>query len=147
MIFHTAAFRCSRNSPVGTVTRIQAGIPRNNCSILGISDSSVALVRERTIPRLIIYKASSLATGPTQPLLLKWVPGALPPPQWIKRPRREANHSPPSGTESKNGAIPPFHHTPSWRAQCVDCTRLTCIYFVTNWKLLSALLTICLKMT
>jgi hypothetical protein len=34
----------------------------------------------------------------------------------LKRPGREADHSPPSGAEAKNGsAIPQFSHTSSWR--------------------------------
>jgi hypothetical protein len=34
-------------------------------------------------------------------------------PWGVKRQRREADHSPPSGAEIKNGAIPPLPHTPS----------------------------------
>jgi hypothetical protein len=49
--------------------------------------------------------ASRLALRPTQPPI-QWVPGALS--LGVKRPRREANHSPLSSTEVKNGgAIPP----------------------------------------
>jgi hypothetical protein len=34
---------------------------------------------------------------------------------WVKRPGREADHSPPSSAEVKNGgAIPPLSHMPSW---------------------------------
>jgi hypothetical protein len=43
---------------------------------------------------------------PTQPPI-QWVPGANF--TWIKRPRREADHSPPSSKEVKNGgAMPPL---------------------------------------
>jgi hypothetical protein len=43
------------------------------------------------------------ALGPTQP-----------PIQWVKRPGREADHSPPSNAEVKNGGIlPPLPHTSS----------------------------------
>jgi hypothetical protein len=44
--------------------------------------------------------------GLTQPPI-QWVPGALSP--GVKRPGREADHSPPSSAEVKNGgAIPPL---------------------------------------
>jgi hypothetical protein len=50
--------------------------------------------------------ASRLALGPTQPPI-QWVPV-------VKGPGREANHSPPSSVEVKNGgAIPPLPHMPS----------------------------------
>jgi hypothetical protein len=35
----------------------------------------------------------------------------------VKRPGREADHSPPSNAEVKNGgAIPPLSHMPSWHS-------------------------------
>jgi hypothetical protein len=43
--------------------------------------------------------ASRLALGPTQPPI-QWVPGALS--LGVKRPEREADHSPPSSAEVKN---------------------------------------------
>jgi hypothetical protein len=43
--------------------------------------------------------ASSLAVGPTQPPI-QWLPGALS--LGVKRPGREADHSPPSSAEGKN---------------------------------------------
>jgi hypothetical protein len=53
--------------------------------------------------------ASRPALGPTQPRI-QWVPGALSPE--VKRPEREAYHSPPSSAEVKKvGAIPPLPHT------------------------------------
>jgi hypothetical protein len=52
------------------------------------------------------------ALGPTQPPI-QWVRGALSP--MVKRPGREADQSPPSTAEVKNGgAISPLPHTPSW---------------------------------
>jgi hypothetical protein len=45
---------------------------------------------------------------------IQWVPGAIS--LGIMRPGREADHSPPSNAEMKNGgAIPPLPHTYSWR--------------------------------
>jgi hypothetical protein len=56
--------------------------------------------------------ASRPALGPTQPI--QWVPETIFP--GVKRPGREADHSPPSGTEAKNcGATPLLPHTSSWR--------------------------------
>jgi hypothetical protein len=44
---------------------------------------------------------------------IQWVPGVLSP--VVNRQGREANHSPPSSAEVKNGgAIPPFLHMASW---------------------------------
>jgi hypothetical protein len=52
------------------------------------------------------------ALGPTQPLIQR-VPGALSP--GVKRLRREADHSPPSSAEVKNGgAIPPLPYMSLW---------------------------------
>jgi hypothetical protein len=51
---------------------------------------------------------------PTQPPI-QWVPGALSP--RVKRPGREADHSPPSSAEVKNGGdILSLPHTSSWRS-------------------------------
>jgi hypothetical protein len=53
--------------------------------------------------------------GPTQPPI-QWVPGALSPN--IKRPGREADHSPPSSVDVKNGeAIFPLSHV--FKAPCL----------------------------
>jgi hypothetical protein len=48
---------------------------------------------------LVFTTASRMALGPTQPLI-QWVPGALS--LGVKRPGREADHSPPYGAEVKN---------------------------------------------
>jgi hypothetical protein len=51
------------------------------------------------------------ALGPTQPPI-QWGTGVLSPA--VKRPKRETDHSPPSGAEVKNGgAIPPLPHMSS----------------------------------
>jgi hypothetical protein len=52
---------------------------------------------------VLFSTASSPSLGPTQPPI-QWVPGG-------KRPVREADHSPQSSAEVKNGgALPPFPH-------------------------------------
>jgi hypothetical protein len=58
--------------------------------------------------------ASRTALGPTQPPI-QWVPGALS--LGVKRPGREADHSPPSSTEVKE-CLELYLlsvNTPSWR--------------------------------
>jgi hypothetical protein len=57
---------------------------------------------------------SGPALGPTQPPI-QWVPGALC--LGVKRPGREADHSPPSSTEVKECVQPYLQslNTPSWR--------------------------------
>jgi hypothetical protein len=61
-----------------------------------------------------LYSTVSRPTlGPTQSPI-KWVSGAFPP--GMKRPGHEADHSPLSNAEFKNGvAIPPLPLTSSWR--------------------------------
>jgi hypothetical protein len=58
--------------------------------------------------------ASRTALGPTQPPI-QWAPGALF--LMVKRPGREADHSPPSSAEIKECVELYFHspNTPSWR--------------------------------
>jgi hypothetical protein len=59
----------------------------------------------------LIFTESREALGPTQPPI-QWVPWAISP--GVKRPGREADHSPPSSAEVKNsGATSPLPHTPS----------------------------------
>jgi hypothetical protein len=55
-----------------------------------------------------------MALEPTQPPI-QWVPGAFS--LGIKRPGREADHSPPSSAEVKEWVelYLHFHNTPSWR--------------------------------
>jgi hypothetical protein len=67
----------------------------------------------RSFKQIIIY-GSRTALGPTQ-TPIHWIPGALS--LRIKRPGREADHSPPSSSEVKEG-VELYHHfpnTPSWR--------------------------------
>jgi hypothetical protein len=59
--------------------------------------------------------ASRPVLGPTQ-TTIHWVLGAIYP--GIKWPGPEADHSPPSSVEVKNGgAIPPLPHMSSWRGK------------------------------
>jgi hypothetical protein len=56
--------------------------------------------------KIFFFILSRPALGPTQHPI-QWVPGALSP--GIKPPELEADHSPPSSVEVKNGgAIPPY---------------------------------------
>jgi hypothetical protein len=71
---------------------------------------------------------SKPALGPTQPPI-QWVVG----PHFlgVKRLDGEAHHSPQLGAEVKNGgAIPPLHHTHSWRG--AFSTGTTLIYMEHN---------------
>jgi hypothetical protein len=65
----------------------------------------------RLVHITIFTTASRTALGPTQPPI-RWVPGALY--LGIKRPGREADHSPPSSAEVKN----------AWRYTCTPPIRL-----------------------
>jgi hypothetical protein len=64
--------------------------------------------------KIFVFSTASRPTlGPTQ-LPLQWVPGFYS--REVKRPGREADHSPPSSAEVKNsGATHPLPHTSSWR--------------------------------
>jgi hypothetical protein len=63
---------------------------------------------------VVIPLFSLAALGLTQPPI-RWVPGALS--LWVKRPGREANHSPPSSAEIKEcvDLYLRFPNTSSWR--------------------------------
>jgi hypothetical protein len=62
----------------------------------------------------ILYSTESRpALGPTQPPN-QWVPAPLSP--GVKRPGREADHSPPSSDVKNGGALPPLLHTSSRRS-------------------------------
>jgi hypothetical protein len=85
----------SRYNSIDVATRLPAGRPRGWGSIpnRGIT--------------------SRLALGATQPSI-QWVAGAAPPD--IKWQEREADHSPPSSVDVKNGgAVPPLAYTSSHR--------------------------------
>jgi hypothetical protein len=61
---------------------------------------------------ILFTTASRPALGPTQPPI-QLVQGTLS--LGVKRPKREADHSPSSSAEVKiRGAITPLPHTPSW---------------------------------
>jgi hypothetical protein len=69
---------------------------------------------------------SRAALGPPQPPI-QWVSGALS--LGVKRPGREANHSPPS-SQRVRGAIPPLPNKPSWcGAQLKHRDNFTLLYF------------------
>jgi hypothetical protein len=61
-----------------------------------------------------VSTASRPLLVPTQPTI-QWAPGAVSP--GVKRLGSEADHSPPTSAEVKNGgAIPSLPHTSSWRS-------------------------------
>jgi hypothetical protein len=61
----------------------------------------------------LFSKSSRPALGPTQPPI-QWVQWALS--LRVKRLGREADHSPQSSAEVKNGAIPPLLHISPWHS-------------------------------
>jgi hypothetical protein len=93
------------------VYRSYAGIAQRYSARLRAGWSGFRSRQELGIFHLIT--ASRPALGPPQPPI-QWVPGPLS--LGVKRPEREANHSPPSSAEIKlRGAIPPLPNTPSCR--------------------------------
>jgi hypothetical protein len=83
-------------------------IKRIRRSSVGIATAWMVGVRFPAGIRDFFFTACRPALGPTQPPI-QWVPG-------VKRPGREADHSPPSSAEVKNGgAMPPLPYTSSWR--------------------------------
>jgi hypothetical protein len=74
----------------------------------GLDDLGSIPGREEMFP---FSTSSRPALGPTQPPI-QWVPEALSP--GLKGPGREADHSPPSSADVKNGGvIPPLPHMSS----------------------------------
>jgi hypothetical protein len=91
----------SRDSSVGIATRLRG----RTIGVLGFdSRQGLGIFSFTTVSRT--------ALGPIQPPI-QWVTGVLS--LGIKRPEREADHSP-SNAEVKNcGSIPPFPNKSSWR--------------------------------
>jgi hypothetical protein len=88
----------SRDSEVGIATGY------------GLDDRGVGVPSPGRVKNFLFSTSSRSALGLTQ-LSTQWVPGALS--EGLKRPRREADHSPTSA-EVKNGTvIPPLLHTSS----------------------------------
>jgi hypothetical protein len=82
---------------------------------------------------LVFSVTSWPALGPTQPSV-RWVPEALS--RRIKLPGREADLSPPSSAEIKNGeTMPPLTHTSSWRGTWLSAgsTLPELIYILLNY--------------
>jgi hypothetical protein len=101
----------SRGSSVGIATRLRAGRP--------------GFDSQQDLEIFLFPTVSRTALGPTQPPV-PWVPGALS--LGVKRPGREANHSPPSSAEVKNvwtyTSTPPYAFM-AWCLQdtCTDPIR------------------------
>jgi hypothetical protein len=64
----------------------------------GLDDRGDRSSRPGRVKNFLFSKSSRLALGSTQPPI-QWVPGALSP--WVKRPGREADHSPATSTKVK----------------------------------------------
>jgi hypothetical protein len=81
----------------------------------GLDDGGVG-VRVPVRSRIFFFsKSSRPALGSTQPPI-QCVPRAVS--SGVKRPGREADHSPPTSAEVKeSGSIHPLLHTPSWRSE------------------------------
>jgi hypothetical protein len=89
----------SRDSSVGIATGYRLG--------------GLDLIPSRGKIFLLYSTESKPALGPTQPSI-QWVLGVFSP--GVKHPESEADHSPPSIAEVKNGgAIPPLLYMFSWR--------------------------------
>jgi hypothetical protein len=90
--------------PIGSRIFSSPCCPVSQDSIASIVTGYVLDNREVGVPSLIVVKnfhffmSSRLALGSTQPLI-QWIMGVLSP--GIKRPRREADHSPPTSAEVK----------------------------------------------
>jgi hypothetical protein len=107
-------------------------------SIFGSRDSSVGIVTGYGLDGwgsfpgrgkiFLFYIASRPALGPTQPPI-QWILGAVSP--WVKRPGREADHSPPPSATVKNGrALPPLPHTSFWHsAQLIKLRNKFVLFF------------------
>jgi hypothetical protein len=92
----------SRDSSVGTALGY------------GLDDRGSRVDSRRELGIFLFTTASRTALGPTQPPV-QWVSGALS--VGVKRPGREADHSPPYSTEVKECVELYLHsrNTPSWR--------------------------------
>jgi hypothetical protein len=89
----------------------------------------------RGLGTILFTTASITALGPTQSPI-KWVPGALS--LGVKRPGREADHSPPSSAEVKEWLELYLHspNTPSWRGAQLkhrDKFNFTFYFAIINW--------------
>jgi hypothetical protein len=96
------------------------------CENHGSGDSSFSIVTGYGLEGRV-----SIPRRAPQPSV-KWVPLALSP--GPKRQGREADQSPPSGAEVKNGgAIPPLPPISSWANSPFYCVNHTKIYKCTMW--------------
>jgi hypothetical protein len=80
----------------------------------GLDDRGLGFDSRRGLGIFLFTTVSTTALGPTQPPI-QWVPGALR--SGVKRPGREADHSPQSSAEVKEWVDLYLHspNTPSWR--------------------------------
>jgi hypothetical protein len=90
------------------------------------------------VSRIFHFSVSSRpAMGLTQPPI-QWVPGALSP--GVKRPGREADHSPQTSAEvKKTWVYTSLPHTPSWRSAYLVNYRGNFTFFIFTQLLLCPL--------
>jgi hypothetical protein len=80
----------------------------------GLDDGEDRSSSPGRVKNLLFSTSSRPALGSTQPSI-QWVPGSLS--LGVRRPGREADHSPPAGAEVKKMWIYTSNpHTPSWRS-------------------------------
>jgi hypothetical protein len=114
MLYYISAECLAIKAPVYLISQHKYGNLQK--ASLGMHCVGFCTVQMATVPFLaeifLFSTVPRLVQGPTQPPV-EWGPETLSPE--VKQEGHEANHSPPSNAEAKNGgAIPPLPHMPSW---------------------------------
>jgi hypothetical protein len=123
----------SHLNTVNTFIKINFNIIVPQCWATGWTIGVLGFYSRRWLGMFLFTTASRTALGPTQPPI-HWVPGALS--LVVKRPGREADHSPPSSAEVEEWVEIYLHspNTPSWSdAQLKHRDNFT-FTFLTDWR-------------